>query len=101
LAVNLDGEAAWDVQQSVAFEFPDLDQARTLIVRRGVSELLDGVAADADIHVRVDSLAFKQMLAGLRNPALAIARDFEIVEGGRLGFARFMRLFRPDLEVQE
>ncbi|WP_052368317.1 alkyl sulfatase dimerization domain-containing protein [Algiphilus aromaticivorans] len=101
MAVALDGPAAWEVEQSVAFEFPDLDTARTLTVRRGVSELAEGVSADADIHVRVDSLVFKRMLAGLRNPALAIATDFDYVEGGRLGFAGFMRLFNPEIELEE
>lgn len=101
MAVALDGPAAWEVEQSVAFEFPDLEEARTLTVRRGVSELAEGVNGDADIHVRVDSLVFKRVLAGLRNPALAIATDFDYVEGGRLGFAGFMRLFNPEIELEE
>lgn len=100
LAVALDGPAAWELEQSVAFEFPDLDTARTLTVRRGVTELAEGVAENADIHVRVDSLVFKRMLAGLRNPAMAIATDFDYVAGGRVGFARFMRLFDPDIDVE-
>jgi alkyl sulfatase BDS1-like metallo-beta-lactamase superfamily hydrolase len=99
MAVNLDGEAAWTVQRSVVFEFTDIDQHYTYIVRRGASELLDGALPEADIHVRVDSQAFKEMLAGLRNPALSLVRDFEVVKGGRIGFARFMRLFQPDLDI--
>ncbi|WP_081195021.1 alkyl sulfatase dimerization domain-containing protein [Halomonas sp. BC1] len=100
LAVALDGEAAWDIHQQTVFDFTDLDERYTLIVRRGVTELLPGAVDDADIHVRVDSLRFRQLLAGLRNPAVALARDYEFVEGGRVGLARFLRLFNPDIEVE-
>ena len=100
MAVALDGEAAWDIHQSVAFEFPDLGEARTLTVRHGVTELEEGVAEDPDIHVRVDSLRFKQLLAEERSPAVALAMDYEFMEGGRLGLARFLRLFNPDIEVE-
>lgn len=101
MAVALDGEAAWEVEQRAVFEFPDLDEARTLIVRRGVTELHDGIDERADVHVRVDSLAFKRMLAGLTHPAVAIARDYEYVSGGRVRFTRFMRLFNPDVGAVE
>jgi len=50
---------------------------------------------DADIVVRVPAQVFKEMLAQLRNPAVTIAKDFEVVKGGKLGFVRFMRLFVP------
>jgi alkyl sulfatase BDS1-like metallo-beta-lactamase superfamily hydrolase len=98
MSVNLDGESAWDIYQSVVFEFPDLDQSFTFTVRGGASELRDGKSEDTDIHVRIDSLNFKRMLAGIRNPALAILSDFEYVKGGRIGFTRFMRLFELDVE---
>ena len=100
MEVALDGEAAWDVQQRIAFEFPDLRRAYTLEVRRGVTERLPGVHPEADIHVQIDSLAFKQLLAGQRNPALALAVDFDFQRGGRLGLARFLRLFGTDLELE-
>ena len=100
MAVALDGEAAWDIHQRVAFEFTDLDEARTLTVRHGVTELEDGVHDDADIHVRVDSLRFKQLLAEQRNPAVALARDYEFERGGRIALGRFLRLFNPDIEVE-
>ena len=45
--------------------------------------------------MRVPAQVFKEMLAQLRNPAVTIAKDFEVVKGGKLGFVRFMRLFVP------
>lgn len=99
MSVNLEGDAAWDIYQSVVFEFPDLEQSFTLTVRGGASELRKGASEDASIHVRIDSLDFKRMLAGIRNPALAILSDFEYVQGGRIGFTRFIQLFEPNLET--
>jgi len=99
MSVNLEGDAAWDIYQSVVFEFPDLEQSFTLTVRGGASELRKGASEDAGIHVRIDSLDFKRMLAGIRNPALAILSDFEYVQGGRIGFTRFIQLFEPNLET--
>jgi alkyl sulfatase BDS1-like metallo-beta-lactamase superfamily hydrolase len=98
LAVNLDAEASADSVIGVAFEFTDVNERYTYIVRRGVSEVVPGIAGDADIHVRVSGQVFKEMLAQLRSPALTIAKDFEVVKGGKLDFIRFMRLFVPDVE---
>ena len=95
MAVNLDAVAAADVNQRVAFEFTDLKESYTYIVRRGASELQPGIAGDADLHVRVTAQVFKEMLSKLRNPAVSIARDFEVVKGNKLGFISFMKLFRP------
>lgn len=95
LAVNLDAQKSLDLEQKVGFEFPDTGEAWTLWVRRGVAEtqprLLDGL----DLRVRVDSLVFKEMLARVRNPALTLAREFEMVDGSHLRFVQFMRLFTP------
>lgn len=102
MQVGIDGESAWEVHQSVIFEFPDLDERYTLMVRGGATELRKGATEqaldEASIHVRIDSLDFKRMLAGIRYPAMAILRDFDFVKGGRIGFVRFMQLFEPDLE---
>lgn len=95
MAVNLDAEAAAETVTAVGFEFTDSDERYTYIVRRGASELVPGLRADADIVVRVSAQAFKEMLARLRHPALSLVRDFEVVTGSKLDFAQFMRLFEP------
>jgi alkyl sulfatase BDS1-like metallo-beta-lactamase superfamily hydrolase len=96
LSVNLDAEASADTVIKVGFEFTDAPERYTYIVRRGVSEVIPVLQDDVDIRVRVSAQVFKEMLAQLRNPALTIARDFEVVKGGKLEFVRFMRLFVPD-----
>lgn len=95
MAVNLRAEDSLDQVIRTGFEFSTSGERFTYIVRRGASELVPGIADDVDLRVRVEDQAFKEMLAGLRNPALAIARDFEVVHGNKLAFAKFMQLFAP------
>lgn len=95
LAINLNPEASADVTTSVAFEFTDSPERYTYIVRRGASEVVPELRGDADIVVRVSAQAFKEMLAKLRNPAVSLLRDFEVTKGGKLDFARFMKMFEP------
>jgi alkyl sulfatase BDS1-like metallo-beta-lactamase superfamily hydrolase len=95
LAINLNPEASAEVTTSVAFEFTDSPERYTYIVRRGASEVVPELRGDADIVVRVSGQAFKEMLAKLRNPAISLVRDFEVTRGGKLDFARFMKLFEP------
>ncbi|HEX4895185.1 MAG TPA: alkyl sulfatase dimerization domain-containing protein [Solimonas sp.] len=98
LAVNLDAEAAADTVIAVGFEFSDSPERYTYLVRRGASEVVPELRADADIVVRVSAQAFKEMLAQVRNPALSLVKDFEVTQGNKLGFAQFMKLFQPKEE---
>lgn len=96
MAVNLHAEEALNSVIRVGFEFSDSGERDTYIVRRGASELVPGIGDDVELQVRVTTQVFKETLAGLRSPALAIARDFEMTRGSKLDFARFMALFTPD-----
>lgn len=95
LAVNLDAAASAELVQKAGFEFTDSGEAWTVMIRRGVVEAQPLLAPDLDLHVKVSAQAFKEMLARLRNPAVVIARDFEVVKGNKLALAQFLKLFRP------
>jgi len=95
IPVNLDAQAAADLNQKTGISFTDSDAAYTIWIRRGVAEIRPELMDDLDIHVAVDSLVWKQMLAQQRSAALAIAKDFEYRQGGRVGFAKFLKLFQP------
>jgi alkyl sulfatase BDS1-like metallo-beta-lactamase superfamily hydrolase len=95
MAVNLHAEDCLDRSIRVGFRFSDSGEAWTYIVRRGVSEVVPGIAGEVDLQVGVSAQAFKEMLAGLRSPALSIATDFHVEQGNKLEFARFMQLFQP------
>jgi alkyl sulfatase BDS1-like metallo-beta-lactamase superfamily hydrolase len=96
LAVNLNSQSSLDLNQKVGFTFPDNGEHYTVWVRHGVAEIIDGLDDELDIHVIVDSLAWKKLLAKQTNIAVALARDFEFEKGGRIGFTRFLALFRPE-----
>ena len=96
MAVNLRAEDALDLETRVGFSFSDSGERYTYIVRRGASELVAGVANDVDLSVQLPTQAFKEMLAGVRNPALTMATDIDMLKGSKLDFARFMKRFQPD-----
>jgi alkyl sulfatase BDS1-like metallo-beta-lactamase superfamily hydrolase len=100
MAVNLHAEDCLDKTIRVGFDFSGSGEQFTYIIRRGASELVRGIAPDADIVVRVPAQVFKEMLAQLRNPALTLATDFEVTKGNKLEFARFMALFQPDTRAR-
>ncbi|HVT34987.1 MAG TPA: alkyl sulfatase dimerization domain-containing protein [Nevskiaceae bacterium] len=95
MAVNLHAEDVLDKTIKVGFDFSDTHEQYSYIVRRGASEVVSGILPDADIVVRVPAQVFKEMLAKLRNPALTIAKEFEVTRGNKLEFVRFMALFQP------
>jgi alkyl sulfatase BDS1-like metallo-beta-lactamase superfamily hydrolase len=99
LAVNLDPNAAADVNQIVGVIFPDAREAFTIHVRHGVAEIRPRSIQDLehmnlDLKVTADSLAWKEMLAKISNPLRALA-GFEYNPGSAIAFGKFLRLFAP------
>lgn len=95
MAVNLHAEDCLDKVVKVGFDFPDIKEQYTYIVRRGVSEVVQGIVPDADIVARVPAQTFKESLAKLRNPAITMAKDVDVTKGNKLAFLKFMSLFQP------
>jgi alkyl sulfatase BDS1-like metallo-beta-lactamase superfamily hydrolase len=99
LAVNLDPNAAAEVNQIVGMIFPDAREAFTIHVRHGVAEIRPRSIQDLermnlDLKVTADSLAWKEMLAKISNPLRALA-GFEYNPGSAIAFGKFLRLFAP------
>ena len=94
LSVNLDPGKSAATLQTASFAFPDSGEHWSVIVRRGVAEVRRGELADPDFRIAVDSLVWKEMLAGTRNPAVTVATDMDI-DGGRVAFLEFLSMFRP------
>lgn len=95
LRVRLIPEESLDVNQKVSFTFPDTKEAYTIHVRRGVAEIRQGAAEDADIRVTVKATVFKEMAAGFRGKAMTLVRDFD-VEGGTFDLVGFFGMFESD-----
>jgi len=97
MPVNLDAEAAADVEASMSFRFPDVDETWTLRVRRGVAVLRPGAPEEPDHAITADAADWIEILAGLRGLPAAVASGDVTVEGGITavpGVVRFLALFR-------
>lgn len=96
MSVALDPVKSADVDTVVGLRFPDVEEAWTLHVRRGVAEIQPVFPAAPDLTVTVDSRVWKDLLTGRRNAALTLASSEVQVEGGTLDLAAFLRLFAQD-----
>ncbi|NNF15854.1 MAG: MBL fold metallo-hydrolase [Gammaproteobacteria bacterium] len=101
LAVSLRAEDALDMNLRVGFTFTDTAENWTVWVRRGVLETRQELIEDLDLHVEVDSLIFKRVLARQLNATVAVARHFSFPTGNALEFGRFMKLFAATREAPE
>lgn len=100
LATNLHAEKVLDVERKVGISFTDTGEQWTIWLRRGVAEMLPRLEDDLEIHVKVDSLLWKQMLGKVVSPVAALAQmNFE--KGGRIGMSHFLLLFKPGREAPE
>lgn len=95
MAVKLDPQKSADVDTVAGFRFPDTGEAYSVHVRRGVAEIKPAFPENPDITVTVNSDVWKEVAAGLRNPALALLKDME-KEGGTLNIVRFLKLFQSE-----
>jgi alkyl sulfatase BDS1-like metallo-beta-lactamase superfamily hydrolase len=93
MAVNLNPVKSAHVDKTVGFRFPDTGEAFTVHVRRGVAEIQPRFPENPDISVTVDSNVWKEVVAGLRNPVVALFKDIE-KEGGMLNLMKFLGLFK-------
>jgi alkyl sulfatase BDS1-like metallo-beta-lactamase superfamily hydrolase len=95
MSVNLDPERSADVDRVVGFRFPDTGEEFTLHVRRGVAEVRPRFPREPEISVRVDTRVWKEILVGVRSPAVAFASGDVEVEGSTLDLVALLRLFAP------
>jgi putative sterol carrier protein len=79
----------------VGFRFPDTGEEFTLHVRRGVAEVRPRFPREPEISVRVDTRVWKEILVGVRSPAVAFASGDVEVEGSTLDLVALLRLFAP------
>jgi alkyl sulfatase BDS1-like metallo-beta-lactamase superfamily hydrolase len=93
MAVKLDPEKSADVDTVAGFRFPGSGEAYTVHVRRGVAEIRPVFPENPDLVVTVDANIWKEVAAGVRNPALALVKDME-KEGGTMNVVRFLSLFK-------
>ena len=95
MPVNLDPEAAADVEMVVGFRFPDVGEDFGVHVRRGVAELRTELPEQADATLTTNTAVWKAIVTGERNAALALASSDVQIDGSTLDLVGFLRLFAP------
>lgn len=95
MPTRLRAEDVLDVDEQVAFVFPDLQRTFVLHVRHGVAELRERPANGVTKRLTTDSSTFKRLTAKQISPALAVADGRIQIEGGALAVARILRWFSP------
>ena len=95
MAVKLNPVKSAEVDLVAGFRFPDTAETYAVHVRRGVAEISTRFPAAPDIELTVESIIWKEMVTGLRNPAVALAKDVQ-KEGGVLKIVNFLNLFKGE-----
>jgi alkyl sulfatase BDS1-like metallo-beta-lactamase superfamily hydrolase len=93
MGTRLNPEKSKEIVKTVGFRFPDTKEAFTVQVRRGVTFIEPAFPKKADITVTVDSNTWKEIVARLANPAVALAKGDVKIEGGIVNLVKFLNLF--------
>ena len=93
MAVSLNPDKSADVDMIAGFRFPDTGEAFTVHVRHGVAEIQPKFPDNPDISLTVDSIVWKEVVTGFRNPAVALVKDVD-KEGGTIKIINFLSLFK-------
>jgi alkyl sulfatase BDS1-like metallo-beta-lactamase superfamily hydrolase len=94
MPATLDPERSADMDLVVGFRFPDVDEGYTIHVRKGVAEFQREFPESPDLAITSDAGVWKEVVIGLRNPAVAFASGAVQVDGSTLDLIGFLRLFR-------
>jgi alkyl sulfatase BDS1-like metallo-beta-lactamase superfamily hydrolase len=97
MPVYLDPEKSADRDTVMGFRFPDVDEAYTLHVRRGIAEVRAGFPEDRDLAISAPAPVWIEIVAGIRSLPAAMATGAVEVEGGVArvpAVLRFLALFR-------
>jgi alkyl sulfatase BDS1-like metallo-beta-lactamase superfamily hydrolase len=96
MSVSLDPALSARTDAVVGFSFPDVKQAFTLHVRRGVAEVQHRRPARADVRVTMPSRVWKEIAAGISNAVLSYFTEEIEVQGSLLQLIRVLRMFKKD-----
>lgn len=87
-------EKSADKQLLVGFRFPDVGEGYGIEIRRGVAEFKEEFPESADLTITADSLAWRELVLGLRSPVELFASGEVKFTGSALDLIGFLRLFR-------
>ena len=94
MPANLIYEKSADKEILVGFRFPDVDEGYGIQIRRGVAEFIPSFPENPELTITADSMAWRELVLGLRSPVQAFASGDVKFDGSALDLVGFLRLFR-------
>lgn len=95
MTVRLDPVASADLEMACTFHITDTGEIYTIIVRRGVAELVCSEIENADVIVHIEENLWKELASGVTSPVLALASGkFKVEDNKLFALNKFMDLFR-------
>ena len=93
MSLKLKAEECSEIDKVVLFEFPDTKQRITFHLRNGIMELNGVYTREADVHVKVDSVTWREILTGDQSSLLSAVTSKIVVEPGMLSLRNIMNCF--------
>ena len=96
MSVRLVPEKSLDFDKKAVFHFTDTEEKWSVQVRRGVAEVQSFELENPDLTISTTSTIWKEIVAKVRNPKIAIAKGDMSIEGGMSAFGEFMGMFSEE-----
>lgn len=91
---RLNAEKSLEVEDAIAFVFPDAQEQWQVQIRRGIAEIRRVDAPTAALRVTMPAQEFKEMLLGQRIAAITMLTNATVEGGSLLDVKRVMELFQ-------
>jgi alkyl sulfatase BDS1-like metallo-beta-lactamase superfamily hydrolase len=96
MAVKTVPEKSLNYQKRAIFRFTDINENWTVEVRKGVTEIQPFDLGEAELEIKTTSKIWKEIVAKIRNPLVAMASGDLKIEGGIGTFREFMGVFQEE-----
>ena len=89
-----------DLNKSITWFFPDKDSYYSMIIRKGIAEVVPSRIENSDITIELDSKIWKELLAEFRTPLMTFLSGKIKINGGKLAFIELMGYFEKTSEIK-
>jgi len=96
MAVKTNPEKSLNYNKIAVFNFTDTSEKWSLHIRNGVTEIQPFAKENPDLEIKTTSKIWKEIVATIRKPLVAIAKGDLNIEGGIGNFSEFMDMFNED-----
>lgn len=96
MAVKTNSEKSLNYNKIAVFNFTDTSEKWSLHIRNGVTEIQPFAIENPDLEIKTTSKIWKEIVATIRKPLVAIAKGDLNIEGGIGNFSEFMDMFNED-----